>query len=374
MLLTIDRVKLEKVLYLTTTIVERRNTMPILANIKLSTTNNTVTIAATDLEVGLLGVVEAEVQAQGSTTVNGKLLYEVIREITNDTVLVRATNPERLEVEAGQARFKINCVSADEFPTIKGVHVVGGVSVEAAILADMIEKTAYATSVDETRYNINGVYVETDVRADNKKKQILRMVATDGHRMAITEREVEGLRLDSGVILPRKGIQELRKLLEGHDGAATITLEDGFFTVCSGDVTLATRLLDGQFPDYKQILPKQAKTTLTVDKGELLATLRRVSLTTSDKVRSIKLRIASGTALISSSSPEIGEAVESLQVEQDGEDVNIAFSAKYLLELLAVMSESDKIQIKLTGEFGPGMFTGNRSEHCSAIVMPMRFE
>lgn len=373
MQLSVEREKLEHLLSLATTIVERRNTMPILANIKISATDNALTIWATDLEVNLQGEIEAQVQSKGTTTVNGKFLYELVRELSGESVSLKVSGSERLEIESGLAKFRVNCVSADEFPAVKGVDLTGGVNVEAKTLLEMIEKTAYAASVDETRYNINGVYAETPSRGA-KGPQLLRFVATDGHRMALIEREVEGLSLAQGVIIPRKGIYELRKVLEGNEGQTRVIVDGGFFTVLCGSVALAIRLLDGQFPDYQQIIPKDSKTWVKVAKTEVLAALRRVALMTSDKVRSVKFKLVDGTLVVLSSSPEFGEAVESVTVEQEGENVNIAFSAKYLIELLNTITASDTVMIRLNGEFGPGVFVGNKEEYYSSVVMPMRFE
>lgn len=375
MQLTIAKENLARLLYLTNTIVERRNTMPILANVRLTAgSNNALNIAATDLEVSLVGETDAEVKNPGSITVSAKFLYDIVRELPSESVTLKASDGERLEIESGNSKFKINGISSEEYPSIMGVTLTKPISIEAETLAEVIDKTSYAVSQDETRYNLNGVYVETLEAGAAKGKQIVRFVATDGHRLALVEREADGFNLPSGVIIPRKGITELRKVLEDNTGAARVSIDKGFFTVESGRVVLGIRLIDGEFPDYRQVIPQQSVTTVEADRADLLATVRRVSLVTTDKSRSVRLALTKGSLLVSSSSPEYGEASETISVQQTGEDVTIGFSAKYIVDLLSSMSKSEVVSLKLNGELGPGVFVGDADEQYRCIVMPMRFE
>ena len=239
----------------------------------------------------------------------------------------------------------------------------------------MFEKTIFAVSNDETRYHINGVLAET--REDSSlgaNTPALRFVATDGHRMAVIDRPAEDFSVERSVIIPRKGIQELRKVLDGNEGAAKVSVDDGFFTVNSGNVTLGIRLVDGQFPDYQQVIPDEHTTVVSLDRDELLSSVKRVSLVTTDKSKAIKIKVVDGTMILSSSSPEYGEASESLSINQNGEDVTVGFSAKYIQDLLGAMVGSETIQLKLKGELGPGLFVGDGDELYSCIVMPMRFD
>lgn len=373
MLLELPREKLTQLLYLTNTIVERRNTMPILANVKLMAQDDVLHVAATDLEVSLVGETEAEVKTPGGITVNAKFLYDIVKELAGETVTLKTVKGERLEVDCGQSHFKINGISTDEFPSLMGVTLSNSVAVEASRLREMLEKTSYAVSMDETRYNINGVYAET-IEEEGTGNVLLRFVATDGHRLSMIDRSADDLEIESGVIIPRKGIQELKKVLDNNDGVAKVEVADGFFTVQSGDVTLGVRLIDGEFPDYTQVIPSETRTTATVDRSELLATVKRVSLVTTDKSRSVRFKLDNGTLMVSSSSPEYGEAVETISVNQEGEDVQIGFSARYVQDLLSAMSASEQVSIHFVGELGPGSFVGDSDEQYRCIVMPMRFE
>ena len=370
---SISKENLSHLLYLTNTIVEKRNTMPILANVKLTAENDRVTISATDLEVSLVGEADAKVKTSGSITVDAKVIHDIVRELPAQQVTLTASKKQRLEIECGQARFKINGISSEEFPAVAGVELSNPISVDAAKFYEMFDKTSFAVSTDETRYNINGVYAESIEGPLGPGKPCLRFVATDGHRLAMIDRPAEGVSFSQAVIIPRKGIQEIKKVLEGNEGAAKIGVSDGFFTVESGLVKLGVRLVDGQFPDYKQVVPVEHTTTVEVERAELLAAVKRVSLVTTDKTKAVKCKLVSGTLLISSSSAEYGEASESIEVQQDGGDLTIGFSSRYLIDLLNAMSASEGITIRFNGDLGPGLFTGS-DELYTCIVMPMRFE
>lgn len=372
MYLSVAKENLSHLLYLSNSIVERKNTMPVLANVKLTADKDRLTISATDLEVSLTGETEATVKTPGSITVDARVLYEIARDLPNESITLHVTKGQRLEIESGQSRFKINGISSDEFPSLAGVVLNDPIPVEAFRIAEMLDKTAYAVSTDETRYNINGVSIETVNNGGGPT--LVRFVATDGHRLAFIERPADGLVIEKPVILPRKGIQELKKVLEDNDGAANIGVHEGFFTVQSKNVTIGIRLVDGQFPDYRQVIPVDRKTKVELGREELISAVKRVSLVTTDKNKAVKFKLVGGNLLVSSQSPEYGEASENISVDQEGDDVTIGFSARYIIELLSTMSNSEKITINLNGEVGPGVFQSAEDEQYTCIVMPMRFE
>ncbi len=371
---SVPKENLAHLLYLTHSIVEKRNTMPILANVKLNADHKNLSISATDLEVSLIGETEASVKTPGSITVDAKVLYDIVRELPEQMITMIASKRSRLEIECGQIRFKINGTSAEEFPTIAGVSLSNALAVDAAKFYEMFDKTAFAVSTDETRYNINGVYAEIIEGSMGLGSTCLRFVATDGHRLAMVDRAADGFTIECSVIIPRKGIQELKKVLEANEGSAKVAINEGFFTVKSGNVTIGVRLVDGQFPDYKQVVPHESKTIVEVNREELFSAVKRVSLVTTDKTKALKFKLLEGNLLISSSSPEYGEASETLSVKQDGEDVTIGYSARYLLEMLTAMSASETVTIKMNGELGPGLFRSNKDDLYTCIIMPMRFE
>jgi DNA polymerase-3 subunit beta len=372
---SVSRESISQLLYLTSTIVEKKTTMPILAHVNLVAGDGKLSIMATDLEIALKGSIKADIKTSGSITVAGKVFYEIVRELPSESLTIQLGKGNRIEIEAGTARFKVNGVSSDEYPKLKGIELKNDTPVDSGKLYEMLDKTAFSVSVDETRYNINGVYVEATQQGG---KDFLRFVATDGHRLAMIDRPAEGLTLSSNVIIPKKGITELKKLLEKQDGVAHVALNEGFFTVQTttqdGTVTVGVRLVDGQFPDYRQVIPVETKTVITASRAELLSAVKRVSLMTSDKSKTVKFRLVGGNLVVSSSSPEFGEASEALTVSQKGEDITIGFSARYLLDLLNAMPLSSEVTINLNGELGPGVFKGSEDELYSCVVMPMRFE
>ena len=371
---SISKEKLSQILYLTSTIAERRTTMPILANVNLTLDGNKLSVIATDLEISLVGEAEAAVKAPGSITVGAKVLYDIVRDLPSDTVTLHVSKGQRLEIEAGQSRFRINGISSDEFPSVVGTTLLNPIAVDALKLYEMLDRTVFCVSLDETRYNINGVCVEMLASPSRNDSATIRFVATDGHRLAMIDRPAEGLAFNESLILPRKGIQELKKVLENKEGVVYVGVNEGFFTTQCENVTIGIRLIDGQFPDYKQVIPVETTTKIELPRNDFYAAVKRVSLVTTDKSKTIKFRIVNGNMVVSSSSPEYGEASESLNVSQEGGDVTIGFSAKYVSDLLAAMSNAQTVTLKLNGEVGPGVFTGNDDELYTCIVMPMRFE
>ena len=367
MKLSISKSVLTDLLYLTNSIVEKKNTMPILANVKLTAENGKLGVAATDLEVSLVSEVDCEIEKPGSITVDAKVIYDIVKELPGSDVSLRLSQNQRLEIESGTSRFKINGIATEEYPTIAGVSISKPATVSASKLYKMLEKTAFAVSNDETRYNINGVFAESN-------NGNIRLVATDGHRLAMIDRAAEGFDLSESVIIPKKGISELKKVLENNDGEVKVSIDSGFFTIESLGVILGVRLVDGQFPDYKQVIPKESSTEIKANRSELLSAVKRVSLVTTDKTKALKCNVSGSTLLLSSSSPEYGEALESVDIEQKGGDVTVGFSAKYLLDVLSAMSQSEEVSVKLKGELGPGLFSGNSDKDFDCIVMPMRFE
>lgn len=380
---SIDKSSFAYLLGLASTIVERRNTMPILANAKIEVAKNKVSISATDLEISMIAEIEADVTEPGSSTVGARMIHDIVRDLPGETVNVSSIKGSRIQIKSGSADFKINGTSADEFPSLVGCQLKNPVKVEARKIFEMLDKTSYAVSTDETRHNINGVSIET-FQEENELKNGIRFVATDGHRLALVDREAEGIKLSKNVIVPRKGISELKKVLESNQGQVKLGFNDGFLSIesesklsestPSAKIRIGVRLLDGQFPNYKEVLPKDIKTSLTANRSELLSTIKRVALVTTDRSKAIKLEVSDGQMTLSSSSPEYGEAKETLPVSKEGEDASIGFSARYLVDLLGTMSGDDDVQIKLSGDLGPGIFQSSTDENYRSVVMPMRFE
>ena len=285
--IVLSKSDLNQALSVTQNIVERKTTMPILANVLLSATDGKLRVSATDLEITAVATVNAAVKAPGSTTVNAKVLADIVRELPDGEVHLKVTEGERLEINALTSQLRVIGVSAEEFPSLPGMGFQLNSRVKAGQLLEMIEKTIYAVSTDETRFNLNGVCFEVESSGKGKKAGAnLRLVATDGHRLAMVTRPIEGLELKDSVIVPRKGLTEIRKLLAAVEGELDVglSISEGFFVLETdsvlqkGSAKVSMRLIDGEFPDYNQVIPNQKGVMAMVSSFALSQALRRVAL------------------------------------------------------------------------------------------------
>lgn len=354
-------------LYWAQSIVERRNTMPILANALIDAQKGRIQLAATDLEVGVRGVVDGEVVKPGSLTVNAKKLYEIIREIPTEQVHLKRLENDWVEIRSGKSIFKIVGMDAREFPQFPTFDAKGQASVPASLIRGMIERTIFAVSTDETRYSLNGVFVEESVGGT------VRMVSTDGHRLAFEEQALGTLGLSKGVILPRKGLGELRKLLEsGDEGIVAIGFKENMALVSQDKVELFMRLIDGDFPDYTKVIPKGNPNLAKIDHGELLQALRRVSILSSERYKGVKMEFSENSISISANNPDLGEAVEEIDAEYNGAPISIGFNARYVLDVLGVLGNDGEISIELKDELSPSVIRQSASAGYLYVLMPMR--
>lgn len=366
---TIERDELLQGLYLTQGIVERRTTIPILANVLLESTADAVIIAATDQEVGVRRKCEAKVKKKGALTTGARKLYEIVRECPEGALTIRSFENNWIEVSAGKSRFKIVGLDPKEFPAMPSAseeQARNTVTIPAAMLREVIERTVFAVSVDETRMNLSGIYLE---RPQAGK---LRVVATDGHRLSLITRNVEGASAGGGVIIPRKGVIEISKVMESGDEPVSLTIQGGVAHASRGAVELSMRLVEGEFPDYKQVVPQKSERHISVGVEPLLAALRRVSIVSSERTRGIKLQADNGRLEISSINPDLGEASEELAVEYDGESFSIGFNAKYLMDVLGVLQSSAHVDISFNDEVSPGVVRCEGDADYLYVVMPMR--
>ena len=354
-------------LYWTQSIVERRNTMPILANVLIESQKGTIRITATDLEVGVRGEVDGETAKEGTVTVNAKKLYEIIREVPNEQVQMKRLENEWVEIKSGKSVFKIVGMDAREFPQFPNFEDKKLSTMTATTLKGMIERTIFAVSTDETRYSLNGVFVE---QGEGGK---VRMVATDGHRLAFEERDLGSLGLSKGVILPRKGLAELKKLLENAgDGVVSIGFQENMGLVTKDRVELFMRLIDGDFPDYTKVIPKGNPNLAQIEHDELLQALRRVSILSSERYKGVKMDFGEGKIAISTNNPDLGEAVEEVEAEYKGKPLSIGFNARYFMDVLAVLGSDGDIDIELKDELSPSVIHGAGNDGYLYVLMPMR--
>jgi DNA polymerase-3 subunit beta len=372
MKLSIPKPELQRALGRIQAIVERRNSMPILANVLLDAQKDgdgTLVVSATDLEVGIRSAHPAKVAKPGSLTVSARKLYDIVRELPDEIVNLQATANSYLELQCGRARFSLAGASAEEYPSLPEFPSDQLVRLPAAVLSVMIERTIYAASVDETRYNLNGAFVEVDASVGR-----LRLVATDGHRLAQADRsigpDVSGLA--SGVIVPRKGLGEVKRLVDEEDADE---VEIGFAgnsgLVRRGGVTLVMRLIEGEFPDYRKVIPQGFDRSLTVPAEILTHALRRVAVLSSERSRAVKLDLAERRLVVSSNNPDLGEAQEEIDVDYDGQPLTIGFNVRYLLDAVTALGAKE-IRFAFRDGNSPAQLQPTDDPDALAVVMPMR--
>lgn len=366
---TIAKDELLSGLYLTQGIVERRTTIPILANALIESASDGVTVAATDHEIGVRRACSAKVKKKGALTTSARKLYEIARELPDGDIVIRALENGWIEVVAGRSRFKMVGLDPKEFPAMPTPPKEAekhAASIPSATLSEMIERTVFAVSTDETRVNLSGVYVE---RAE---KDHLRLVATDGHRLAMITRQVDGLGAAAGVLLPRKGVQEVVKILESGDGPVVLTVHGGLVYASRGPVELSMRLLEGEFPDYKQVVPKDSERRVTLSAATFLAALRRVSLVSSERTCGVRLQVDGTRMEVSSINPDVGEANEEVEIEYDGPALTVGFNARYIIDALQVIPTESRIEMAFNDEVSPAVLRAESEPEYTYVVMPMR--
>ncbi len=359
-------------------IVERKTTLPILSHILLETTNSALRLSSTDLEVGITETCPAEIIVEGNTTIHARKFFEIIRELPEGELRLKQKD-EFFEIQTGRSRFRLRSLSPEEFPKIPAIQTSESAKLPSAILMEMIQKVFLSVSPDETRYTLTGVLTHMYKEGD---ATFLRMVATDGHRLSLCERmlpDTECLSAFQGdsetterrdVILPKKGVQEIRRFLEeGVEQVEFGLFEENAF-VREGEFSMIMRLVQGKFPDYKAVFPSEIEKVIHADPTVIEQSLRRVSVLSSDKARGVRFTVAPGKLTFFSTSPEIGEAEEEVDVTYDGEPFDVAFNVKYLLDFLQT------VKGEIVIEFGPGLkpclMRQKDDSKYNYIVMPLR--
>ena len=372
MKIKVEKSDLVSLIAKTQNIVEKRNTMPVLSNILLEAKDDRLKVFATDLEVSLTDEIPAELTEPGTVAVAAKNIFEIVRELNEGPVNLAKGQNNWLTVKQKKSVFNIVGISAEEFPIFPTYTTNEFLKMNPEVLSDMIAKTIYSVSMDETRYNLNGVYFEQ--KAGDGATQY-RMVATDGHRLSLVDRKT-GVAPSSGkgkegVIIPRKGLYEVKKLLESTQGPIEMAVEGSQFVVKGGTTLLMIRLIEGKYPNYQQLIPKNMKRTVVVSKDTLTSSLRRVSLLSNQKSKSVTLTLNPGLMQISSNNPDIGDAKEEIEVDYKGEEIKIGFNAKYLLDILNSFND-ETVKIELNDQLSPGLIVPEHDTDYTCVVMPMR--
>lgn len=375
MKIKIDKKELSMIVGRAQNIVEKKNTMPILVNILLEAQNSTLKVFATDLEVSLTDELPSEVLRSGKSVVNAKNLYEIVKELSDAPITLEATENHWLRVTQNKSVFNIVGMSPEDYPVFPDLSPQNYQILEKSIFKEMIEKTIYSVSTDDARYHLNGVFLEIQ-KQDAKQKY--RMVATDGHRLSLVDRLIESKSStiagsQSGVIVPRKGLNEIKKLLEStEESHIEIAIEGAQLILRLGTTLMMIRLIEGVYPDYQQLIPEQSAERLVVNREGFLGSLKRVSLLSNTKSKGVSINLSPGKMEISSNNPELGDAKEELEIDYNGKEMRIGFNARYMLDVLNAINE-ENVQVELTDQLSPSLVRPVNDADYTCIVMPMRF-
>ena len=371
MKLTIERTALLKSLGHVQSVVERRNTIPILSNVKLEAGDGRLGLNATDMDLDVVESVEATIAGGGATTAPAHTLHDIVRKLPDgaEVEIEGGGDDGQLVLRSGRSRFTLTCLPTEDFPVMAGGDLPHSFTLPAGELAGIIERTRFAISTEETRYYLNGIYFHAATRDG---VDVLRAVATDGHRLAKVETPLpagaEGM---PGVIVPRKTIAELHKLIEEATGDVAVALSETKVRFAFDEATLTSKLIDGTFPDYERVIPADNDKLMEIDRKVLADAVDRVSAISSEKSRAIKLSLSSGSLVLSASSPEHGSATEELEVGFDAGDLEIGFNSRYLLDIVQQI-DGDAAQFVFADAASPTIVREVDDASALYVLMPMR--
>ena len=377
MKLTIERGALLKSLGHVQNVVERRNTIPILSNVLLEAGSNALGLTATDMDLTIIERVPVSVGTNGAATVPAHTLYDIVRKLPEGAQVEIGGDGDGSQavVRAGRSKFSLPTLPREDFPATSGGDLPHKFSLGAKELRSLIDRSRFAISTEETRYYLNGIYLHVSDGKAGKKGDAggqLRAVATDGHRLARVEMAAPaGAAGMPGVIVPRKTVGELRKLIDETEEQIEVSLSDTRIRFAFDSVTLSSKLIDGNFPDYQRVIPTGNDKTMTVDRRMFAEAVDRVSTIASEKSRAVKIALKKGSMTLSASSPEYGSANEELEIGYDGPAIEIGFNARYLLDITGQLQGSEA-EFKLADAASPTLLGDASDASALYVLMPMR--
>ncbi|MEY4617407.1 MAG: polymerase subunit beta [Pseudomonadota bacterium] len=371
----IEKVELLKMISLAQTVAEKRANMPNLVNLLFEAEEDTLKVYATDLEISLAAKTTAKVLKPGRVTVHAKHIFEIIKELNDLPVRLTALDNSWVQIQQKRYSSKLHGSDPREYPVFP---VIGGcefTKIPAQTLREMISKVIFSVSNDDTRYHLNGVYLE---RYWSNNQFNLRMVATDGHRLAVVNRTVDGVTSGEdptklfGVIIPRKGVHELNKILETVDNSVELSIEGAQLVVKHQDTILLIRLIEGRYPNYQQLIPQTINHNIILPREPFFTSIKRVSFHAHQKSKSVLIEVSPSKMLISSNNSELGDASDEIEVSYDGPGFKVNLNARYLLEILAATS-TELVDLQLKDTNSPLIVRPHGDANYTCVVMPMRF-
>ena len=345
-------------------VVERRQTMPILANVLLVAKDGQLAVTATDLEVELVAHADVEVGGAGDVTVPGRKLLDICRALPEGAEVAIALSGEKLGIKSGRSKFSLTTLPAADFPTVEDINAGQTLSLAQSTLGTLLDKTYFSMAQQDVRYYLNGLLIETDGKH-------LRAVATDGHRLALSQVQLDGKKMpEQQVIVPRKGVLELQRLMSG-EGDVDLQLGSNHVRIELGGIRFTSKLIDGRFPEYERVIPQDTSNQLTADRDLLKGALQRTAILSNEKYRGIRLIIRDGGVVLQAHNPEQEEAEEELEVKYKGDDIEIGFNVNYLLDALGAI-ESEEVSLSVVDSNSSCLLREPGKEDSKYVVMPMR--
>jgi DNA polymerase-3 subunit beta len=355
-------------------VVEKRNTMPILSNVLLETKNDGVDIVATDLEIGMRGFYKAMVQEPGAVTLSARKLYELLKEVREAELDIVVGDNNWATIQAGRSQFKIVGQPSADYPPLPVIEREGLTPLSGTGLSNLIRKTLFAVGDNDARYILNGMLVTI---LATEKKTILRLVGTDGHRLAVAEQELGPPAKDQPkeikAIIPKKAALEIKRLLEEGDGEPMIGFTKNLMVFRKSGLLMTSRLMEGNYPNYQQVVPKEQDPDrrMTVDRKEFEGALRRVAVLSRDKTNAVKVSFTPGKMTLFTSNPDFGEATEDLTIQYEGEPITTGFNARYLLDVLGVI-DTETVSIQMDAALSPCLIREPGTSGFLCVVMPIK--
>ena len=345
--------------------VERKQTLPILGNVLMQSDQNGLSLTATDLEIELVARIDMDIAENIATTLPARKMLDICKALPDGVDIEFTFEDNRVVMKSGRSRFTLASLPAKDFPTVDEIKSQSQFDIPQNVLRTLIEKTAFAMALQDVRYYLNGMLLEI-------QQDMIRLVATDGHRLALSEhQDSTGISSDKQLIVPRKGVLELARLLANSEDKATITLSQNHIRVQTGELVFTSKLIDGKFPDYNRVIPVDGNKTLSVNRDLLKHSLQRIAILSNEKYRGIRLNLGDNNLSIQANNPDQEEAEEEISVDYQETPIEIGFNVTYLLDVLSVL-DSEDVKIKLKDSNSSCIITSSETEQFRYVVMPMR--